>query len=84
MENCRGCGKAISFAYGEWWDDDTDDNICETLAAGTHLPFVRITLAPTPVVSTLGPVAKWRKSGSGRLVPLSGKRAKERKLVTDN
>lgn len=79
MDECRFCGKSITFAYREWWDEN-DDNACgET----THIPFVRTKLAPTPVVPTMGPVAKWRKNGSGRLVPLSGKRAKERKLVTD-
>lgn len=77
MENCRGCGKAISFAYGEWWDE-SDDNACEAL--GTHLPFVRITLAPTPVVSTLGPVAKYRNNGHNRIAPIGReKRQKYRK-----
>lgn len=79
MEKCRFCGKAITYAYREWWDEN-DDNACgET----THIPFVRTTLAPTPVVPTMGPVAKWRNNGTGRMVPIYGKRANPRKLVTD-
>lgn len=66
-EKCRGCQKEISFAYREWWDEN-DDNACESL--GTHIPFVRVKLAPTPVVPTMGPVAKWRNNGNGRIAPI--------------
>ncbi|AXH49377.1 hypothetical protein HWB76_gp023 [Streptomyces phage Blueeyedbeauty] len=80
MEKCKNCGESITYAYREWWDEN-DDNACPK--GETHFPFFRTTLAPTPVVPTMGPVAKWRKNGSGRLVPLKGKRSAPRKLVTD-
>jgi hypothetical protein len=70
MEKCRGCDAAITLAYKEWWDE-SDDNACEQL--GTHSPMIRIQLPPTPVISTSGPVVKWRNNRTNRIVPLSKK-----------
>lgn len=78
QEKCRGCGKAITYAYREWWDE-SDDNACEEI--GNHMPFVRTQLAPTPVVQTMGPVAKWRRNGQARILPHYGNAAKPRKLT---
>jgi hypothetical protein len=77
MEKCRFCGKAISFAYKEWWDEQ-DDNAC---GEGKHAPYVRVELPPTSAFQTMGPVAKWRENGSGRLVPLGKPPKKGRKLT---
>jgi len=76
-ENCKDCRTPITFAYREWWDEN-DDNTCPK--GGTHFPYFKTELAPTPVFSTSGPIAKNREK---RFVPLRAQRAQRRGLVTD-
>lgn len=80
-EKCKDCQTPITYAYREWWDSN-DDNACPK--GGTHFPFFRTELPPTPAVRTSGPIVKYRKnSTTKRAIPVYGVKAKPRRLITD-